>query len=147
MKTWLKYLLLLPGVLLAGLLCSCKEELPRSVDNLCSGYWYAPSDESIPMMQFDTDDGVHYWIWRYEPGEGIFYAWNDTGMDGKYAIDIANSTLCLLPDEWYDIYMLSAGILTLNDSNGRNIEMWNLPGDKVTALTESEFRKKYPDAK
>ncbi len=133
-------------MLFAGLLYSCEEERPQSIENLCSGYWYLPYDSSAPMMQFDPEGNVRYWIWRYEPGEELFYAWNDTGMDGLYAIDVGNSSLCLLPDRWYDIYILSSGIFTLNDGHGENIEMSNLPTGKVIVLTESDFKGKYPPA-
>lgn len=139
-------MLISSGMLLACLLCSCEVEVFQSEDNLCNGYWYQPSDRSAPMMQFDSDGEVIYLTWRYEAAEEMFYVRHDDDMDGRYIMDVENSTLCLLPDQWYDIYILSERIMTLSDGHGRTVEMANIPEDMVTVLSDREFRRKYPDA-
>ncbi len=144
MNVRLKYLFAFSGILFAGLLQSCEKELYRSIENLCGAYWCQPYDVEAPLMRFDLDGNVSYWPYRYESAEGIYYIWNDAEADGEYIIDAENSTLCLLPDEWYDIYVLSAGMLTLDDGHDINIKMMSIADGKVVIMTEEEFMSKSP---
>lgn len=146
MKTLKKYII--PAALSIMLIfaaAACTEEVAESHDNLHSGYWMDMADAEAPLMSFNADNAIFRYIFHYEAGEDLYYAYYDTSANGRYMIDKANATLCMLPDSWYDIYVLTASRMVLAPVDGEPLSFSKIPEEKVRIITSGAFHSKYPD--
>ena len=59
-------------------------------------------------------------------------------------MDFLNNTLCLLPDDWFNILHLTEDALTLQADGGEPVFYVKVSASRVTVLTEEEFLEKHP---
>lgn len=128
----------------AILMVSCSEKVPESTNNLCSGYWLESSGNIPHLVKFTDEGDLFRYVYRYEESENRYYCYYDEAANGEYMLDIENSMLCMLPDAWYDIYVLTGSSLVLHGSGEEMSKFGKVVNDKVRVLSKPDFNSKYP---
>ena len=88
-------------------------------------------------MRFTTSGEVFYF--RCAPVAGsssIDACYNAAAQPHTgYAVDFLNNTLCLLPDDWFNILHLTEDALTLQADGGEPVFYVKVSASRVTVLT------------
>lgn len=126
-------------ILLMMCASSCSEEVSESEHCLCTGYWQDTASPDRPLMKFDEDGNIFYYVYRYMPMEDIYHAYHDLAADGKYKMDAQNSTFLFLPNGWYNIYLLTPSAFNLATPAGKLTKMKKVPDRKVKLVSKEEF--------
>lgn len=124
---------------------SCEDTEETYMDNLTDGYWLPVSGTPGYMMQY-RESGILFYYDYKATGRGYYDACVvvDENVASDYAIDIQNSRICILPDEWYDVLVLNARNLTLSNTEGVNYKYLDVEEDDVTVMSADQFYRKYP---
>lgn len=138
MKAKIRYFITALCLLVVAPICSCTEEVPEYEQNLCSGYWASDNDDSR-LLKFE-DGNLFVYVSAKDFDDSYYEAYYDVGL--KYTIDPVNSTLCMLPDNWYDIYVLTRQTLVL--ASGESIDTYiKVPNGDVRVVSKENFLEKY----
>ena len=97
----------------AALSCfvSCEDnEKEQIMTDLMGGYWMEmqPSGDA-PLVKFGASGQVFYYVYVESDVAGIYDAYYDVAsqLHTRYAVDVCNGRLCLLPVAWYVIVVLN----------------------------------------
>lgn len=118
---------------------------PQVPGELTDGYWRMESDYT-QLLHFSGSGHMFYYVCT-PTGSDSFDACYDTSVQPhtRYAIDMPNGRICLLPDTWYDIAVLTVEAFTLGTDDGQSIKYAKVPSAAVRLLTEEEYHDLYPE--
>ena len=135
---YFRYLMLPLIAVLLGTSCM-KEEEPESINNLCGGFWIEEGADEL-IVKFNDSGSIYNYVYAVSDEGGYDAYYRSTN---KYSLDAENSVLCLIPDFWYDIYVLTSNTLVLANEKGDNLTFRKIPDDSVTIITREVFSDKY----
>ena len=133
----------------AALSCfvSCEDnEEEQIMTDLMDGYWMEmqPSGDA-PLVKFGASGHVFYYVYVESDVAGIYDAYYDVAsqLHTRYAVDVCNGRLCLLPDAWYDIVVLNGSSMTLSDGT-ESVKFTKVPQGNVNVLSDEEYFDRHP---
>lgn len=145
-RTLLRWAVVGAAVLLATA-CDRQAMMDREkLELLTDGYWVTGT-EGEWLMRFTEAGEVYYFHYARVEGEDRIEAYYDVAfqLHTQYAVDYANSYLCLLPDNtWFHILKLTDDALTLQAEGQQPVFYVKVRNSQVTMLTKEEFLEKYP---
>ncbi len=126
----------------------CKDKPPVQVVDLTTGYWLREDDPQEPLMRFDEEGRLFFYVYTVRTGtEDCYDAYYDVSAKyyTRYAIDIENGRICFLPGMWYDLLVLTDEVLTLGDDQGNGLRYVKLSDRRVNVMSREDFYDRYPD--
>ena len=123
---------------------SCNNKVTESIDSLCTGYWVSTSEAGSHLSKFRDDGSLFGYVFRYEKSEDRYYCYYDSSANTKYMLDAGNGMLCLFPDKWHYIYVLTPRSLVLSADDDEVLKFGKVPDSRVTVMSEANFNSKYP---
>lgn len=128
-------------------LVSCEDnEEEQIMTDLMDGYWLeAQLSNDATLVKFGDSGHVFYYICTEGDAPGIYDAYYDVAsqLHTRYAVDVCNGRLCLLPDAWYDIVVLNGSSMTLSDGT-ESVKFTKVPQGNVNVLSDEEYFDRHP---
>lgn len=127
-------------------LSGCNSREDDLLTYLTEGYWVQEGEPDAPLLHFSASGHLFYYIFTPTGQPGRYDACYDPASQQytKYAVDLPNSRLCFLPDQWYDINVLIPSTLTL--SAGKEVVKFNKTDPAgVRILSAEEYFSLYPE--
>lgn len=126
----------------------CDSREADSLTCLIEGYWVQEDAPQTPMLNFSASGHLFYYIYSPSGETGYYDACYDTASQAytKYAVDMANGRICFLPDQWYDIKVITPTTLTLG-ADEQVIKFTKIDPADVHMLSVEEYFSQHPAQK
>lgn len=143
-KSIIQAFLVCGAALLALIACDSTEA--ESLKYLTEGYWAEEEAPHAPLVNFTETGHLFYYVYTLSDETGGYDACYDPSAQKytKYALDLPNGRICLLPDQWYDIKVNNPSSLTLGNDDATLKFIKINPAD-VRMLSVEEYFSKHPD--